>query len=78
MNFYPDTKEVMPVDTTNMKGKPVKVSVYVGAGNTGNLLTRRSHTKIIIYIYNTLINWFSKKKILWRPQSLYLSEFHSR
>ena len=44
------------------KVKPVKVSVYIDDDHRGNTLSKRSHTGIIKYVNNELINWFSKRE----------------
>ena len=40
----------------------MKTSTYVDADHTGNLVTQRSHTGILIYFNNYLIIWFSKRQ----------------
>ena len=42
------------------RGKPVYVRFYVDADHAGNLVTRRSHTWIIIFVDNSPIIWYSK------------------
>ena len=38
------------------------VNFFVDSGSAGEKLTYRSHTVIIIYVNNTRIDWFSKRK----------------
>ena len=44
------------------KRKSVTVSCFVDANHAGNVITRRSHTGIIIYVQNAPIIWFSKRQ----------------
>ena len=45
------------------KGKSVVVvSCFVDANHAGNVITRRSHTGIILYVQNAPIIWFSKRQ----------------
>jgi hypothetical protein len=43
-------------------GKPVCISCFVDANHAGNVITRRSHTGILIYVQNAPIIWFSKRQ----------------
>ena len=60
--FYPDAEEMLPPNAPPARGLKVKISCYVDADHAGNLVTRRSHTGIIIYINNSPIIWFSKRQ----------------
>ena len=40
----------------------MSVNVFVDASNAGEKLTYRSHTGILVYVNNTPINWFYKRK----------------
>ena len=40
----------------------VVIRVYVDANHAGNMLNRRSHTGIIIYVNNVPIIWFGKRQ----------------
>ena len=42
--------------------KSVVIRVYFDANYAGNMLNRRPHTGIIIYVNNAPIIWFSKRK----------------
>ena len=44
------------------RGKTVYVGCYVDANHEGNILTRQSHTGIIIFINNSPIIWYSKRQ----------------
>jgi hypothetical protein len=39
---------------------PVKVSLFSDADHAGNLLTRRSHTGLMLFLNNALVDWYSK------------------
>jgi hypothetical protein len=43
-------------------GLPVEIACFVDANHAGNVITRRSHTGIIIFVQNAPILWFSKKQ----------------
>ena len=58
--LYAYTENTIPTNILEPKGEPVKVSKYICDDHTINMLTRRSHTGIIIYITNAPIIWFSK------------------
>ena len=40
----------------------MKTSAFVDANHAGNVVTRRSHTGIILYVQNAPIMWFSKRQ----------------
>ena len=62
IDFYPDAKEALPPDMPEPRGNYVKVSSFVDADHAGNLLTRRSHTGILIFVNNAPISWYSKRQ----------------
>jgi hypothetical protein len=51
----------------NYLGLPVNISVFVDANHAGNIVTRRSHTGILIYIQNTPILWHSRWQNTIKP-----------
>ena len=55
-------KEEDPHDMPEPLGKPVIISAFVDANHAGNVVTRRSHTGIFIFLNNALIIAFSKKQ----------------
>ena len=61
-DFYGDVCEEMPPNMPGPKGKSVSISCFVDANHAGNMITRRSHTGIIIYVQNAPILWFSKRQ----------------
>jgi hypothetical protein len=61
-DFYGDVIEELPPDMPEPLGKAVLISCFVDANHAGNVVTRRSHTGIIIFVMNAPIIWFSKKQ----------------
>jgi hypothetical protein len=60
--FYGDIVEPKPNDAPFPLGLPVDIACFVDANHAGNVITRRSHTGIIIFVQNAPILWFSKKQ----------------
>jgi hypothetical protein len=60
--FYGDVEEEMPPKMPEPLGSPVTISVFVDANHAGNVVTRRSHTGILIYLQNTPILWHSRRQ----------------
>jgi hypothetical protein len=60
--FYGDVEEEMPPKMPEPLGSPVTISVFVDANHAGNIVTRRSHTGILIYLQNTPIIWHSRRQ----------------
>ena len=57
-DFYPDEAEARPRKKLESLGGAVTFWVYVDANHTGNLSNRSSHSGILIYVNNTLINFY--------------------
>ena len=57
-DFYGDVEEELPPIIPEPRGSPVIISAFVDADHAGNVVTRRSHTGIIIFVQNSLIIWF--------------------
>eukprot|EP00957_Ditylum_brightwellii_P161046 12260858-Ditylum_brightwellii.AAC.1 len=55
--FYDDVEEELP-----SRGCSVNIHIFVDANHAGNVVTRRLHTGIIIFVQNVPIIWFSKNK----------------
>ena len=53
---------MIPPNALISRGNTVKIAAYVDLDHVGNLMTRRSHTGIIIYLNNAPITWFSKRQ----------------
>ena len=60
--FYQDAEEAIHGNAPTPRGKMVYVGCYVDADNAGNLLTRKYHTGIIIFVKNYPIIWYSKRQ----------------
>jgi hypothetical protein len=60
--FYRDAKEAVPMNAPEPRGNRVIISCFVDADHTGNLVTRRSHTGVLIFCNKAPIIWFSKKQ----------------
>jgi hypothetical protein len=62
MEFYPDASEEIPKDLPLEKGARVRMTVYVDADHTHDLVTRRSITGILVMLNNTPIRCISKRQ----------------
>jgi hypothetical protein len=60
LNFYGDVTEAIPSNALEPCGNPVLINVFVDANHTGNLVTRCSHSSILIYLNQALISWYSE------------------
>ena len=60
--FYGDLEEEVPPFAPEPLGRAVDIFCWVDANHAGNLLTRRSHTGILIFVQNAPIIWYSKKQ----------------
>jgi hypothetical protein len=61
-DFYGDVAEELPPRMLEPRGKPVCTSCFVDANHAGNVITRRSHTGILIFVQNAPVIWFSKRQ----------------
>ena len=61
-DFYPDAEEAIPMSIRKPRGKRMKMGSYVDAEHAGNLMTRRSHSGLLLYLQNTLVLWYSKRQ----------------
>ena len=61
-DFYGDVTEELPPKMPKPRGNPVKIGAFVDANHAGNVVTRRSHTGIIIFVQNAPIIYYSKKQ----------------
>ena len=61
-DFYGDVEEELPPNMPKPHGNVVRISAFVDANHAGNVVTRRSHSGIIIFVQNTPIIWFSKSQ----------------
>jgi len=60
--LYPDAEELLPLNVPPPRGKAVKMHVFVDADHAGDQITRRSRTRILIYLNKAPILWFSKRQ----------------
>jgi hypothetical protein len=55
-------KELIPPNVPKPLGRPVVIRFFVDADHAGDRMTRRSRTGLIMFINNTVNNWYSKKQ----------------
>ena len=60
--FYGDIEEEDPPHMPEPLGRSVRMSCFVDANHAGNVITRRSHTGILIMLNNAPIIAFSKRQ----------------
>jgi hypothetical protein len=63
-DFYGKVEEELPPNMPRLRGNPVSLFAFIDANHAGNIVTRRSHTGIIIFVKNAPIIWFSKRQNL--------------
>jgi hypothetical protein len=61
-DFYGDVEEELPPNMPEPRGHSVTTSAFVDANHAGNVVTRRSHTGIFLFVQNAPIIWFSKRQ----------------
>lgn len=62
VEFYGDVVEEDPPRMPEPLGEPVVTSTFVDSDHASNVVTRRSHTGILLFICNGLIEAFSKRQ----------------
>ena len=60
--FYDNLEEELPPKMPEPLGKAVTMHVFVDANHAGNVVTRRSHTGILLFIQNSPILWLSRRQ----------------
>ena len=60
--FYGDVTEELPPNMPEPRGHSVSISAFVDANHAGNVVTRRSHSGIFIFVQNAPIIWYSKRQ----------------
>ena len=60
--MYCDAEDLEPPGMPEPHGESVQINVFVDSDHAGNVITRRSHTGIIIYLNLAPIIWYSKKQ----------------
>ena len=61
-DFYPDVAEAHPRNKLMPLRESVTIWVYVDENHEGELSNRRSHSGIMIYVNNSLINFHRKRQ----------------
>eukprot|EP00957_Ditylum_brightwellii_P159491 12140708-Ditylum_brightwellii.AAC.1 len=59
-DFYGDIEKELPPRMPAPRGHRVNIHAFVDANHAGDVVTRRLHTGIIIFVQNAPIIWFSK------------------
>lgn len=62
IEFYGDVEEELPRNMPEPRGHAVDITCFVDANHAGNVVTRRSHTGVLIFVQNAPILWYSKKQ----------------
>lgn len=60
--FYGDVAEELPPSMPEPKGNSVTITCFVDSNHAGNVITRRSHTGILIFVQNAPIIFYSKRQ----------------
>ena len=60
--FYGDVEEELPRDMPKPRGNSIRIYCFVDANHAGNVVTRRSHTGVLIFVQNAPIIWYSKRQ----------------
>ena len=60
--IYYDADDPKPPGMPPPYGEPVQMNIFVDSDHAGNVMTRRSHTGILIYLNLSPILWYSKKQ----------------
>ena len=60
--FYGDVVEELPSKMPEPLGSPIKIICFVDADHAGNVITRRSHSGVLLFLQNAPILWFSKRQ----------------
>jgi hypothetical protein len=64
-DFYGEVEEELPPKMPEPSGRPVTISCFVDANHAGNVVTRRSHSGVLIFLMNAPIIGFPSDRILW-------------
>ena len=60
--FYGGVEEELPPKITGSRGRAINIYSFVDDNHAVNSVSRRSYTEIIMFIQNTSIIWFSKRR----------------
>jgi hypothetical protein len=62
-DFYGNSlRAELPPKMPEPRGKALRISCFVDADHAENVMTRRSHTGILIFVNNALVGWYSKRQ----------------
>jgi hypothetical protein len=61
-SFYTDSEEELPPRMPEPLGNPVNMYTFVDANHAGNVVTRRSHTGILMFVQNSPILFLSRRQ----------------
>jgi hypothetical protein len=61
-SFYPDAKEELPNNQPQPRGKPMQMIAFADADHAGDRVSRRSRTKVLVYLNKAPIIWYTKKQ----------------
>ncbi len=61
-SLYQELEEELPPKMPEPLGNSVTLHVFVYANHAGNVVTRRSHTGILLFVQNSPIQWLSKQQ----------------
>jgi hypothetical protein len=60
--FFGEVKEALPLNAPPARGRSVLIRIYIDAEHGGNMVTRRSRTRYVQFVNNTVVNWFYRKQ----------------
>ena len=60
--LYASTKESIPGNTPDSRGKEVDLRLYVDSDHAGGTVTRGSRSGFFIFMNMVLVSWYSKKQ----------------
>ena len=60
--FYGEVQEYFPENAPEARGKSVTMTQFVDVDHVGEMMNRRSHTGIFVYLCRYLIMWYSKNQ----------------
>ena len=61
-DFYQNPKESIPHNMPEPRGKSVQINCFVDADHAGDVVSRRSHTGILINVNRAPVIWYSKRQ----------------
>lgn len=68
--IYGDMTEELPTIMPEFRGKPVVITCFVDSNIAGNVITRRSHMGILIFMQNAPIIFYLKKQNIVEASTL--------